>query len=144
MAWQILTKEHLLARLSGPEHQALDTAALEWTQSDPLAEVAHEVADDWRGGLRRVTTLDKRPDAVPSEVLIHLLADFRYRAFTRLPGMQHLLDERRVAEWQRAMAIRDALAKLSYEPPEPENVEDPTAVSVPLPKIVVTHAHLLD
>ena len=144
MAWQILDKEALLSRLSGPEHQALDTAALEWTQSDPLGEIAHEVAGEWRGALRRVTTLDKRPDAVPSELLIHLLADFRYRAFTRLPGMQHLLDERRVAEWTRAMKIRDELSKLSYEPPEPENVEDPAAVTIPIPQILVTHEHLLD
>lgn len=144
MAWQILTPETLLSRLSGPEHQALDTAALEWTQSDPLGEIAHEVAGEWRGALRRVTTLDKRADAVPSELLIHLLADFRYRAFTRLPGMQSLLDERRVAEWQRAMQIRDALAKLSYEPPAEENIEDPAAITIPLPQIIVTHAHLLD
>lgn len=144
MAWQILTPETLLSRLSGPEHQALDSAAIDWQQDDALADIAHEVAEEWRGGLRRVTTLDKRPDAVPSEILLHILADFRYRAFTRLPGMQSLLDERRVAEWQRAMQIRDALAKLSYEPPAEENIEDPAAVTIPLPQIIVTHAHLLD
>ena len=144
MAWKILDKEALLCRLSGPEHKALDTAALDWAQDDPLAAIAHEVANEWRGGLRRVTTLDKRADAVPSEILLHILADFRYRAFTRLPRKQSLLDERRVREWERAMEIRDALAKLSYEPPEPENIEDPEAVTIPLPQIVVTHAHILD
>ena len=110
----------------------------------PLDAIAHEVAEDWRGGLRRVTTLDKRADAVPSEILIHVLADFRYRAFTRLPGMRSLLDERRVAEWDRAMAVRDALAKVSYAPPEDENLEAPDAVSLPLPEIAVTHNHILD
>lgn len=144
MAWKILDKEALLCRLSGPEHKALDTAALDWAQDDPLAAIAHEVANEWRGGLRRVTTLDKRADAVPSEILLHILADFRYRAFTRLPRMQSLLDERRVAEWERAMEIRDALAKFSYEPPEEENLEEVGRVAVPLPSIHVTRPYLLD
>ncbi len=142
MAWLILDKEALLSRLTGPEHEALDRAATDWTQGNPLDEIAHEVAEDWRGGLRRVTTLDRRTDAVPSEILIHLLADFRYRAFTRLPGMRSLLDERRVAEWERAMAIRDALAKVSYAPPDEGNAEAGTRA--PLPEITVSHGHILD
>lgn len=142
--WQILTADTLLSRLSAPEHDALANAAAGWGQEAPLAAIAHEVAEDWRGGLRRVTTLDKRTDAVPSEILIHVLADFRYRAFTRLPGMRGLLDERRVAEWERAMDVRDALAKVSYAPPEDENVEAPDAVTLPLPEIAVTHNHILD
>ena len=142
--WLILTADTLLSRLSAPEHDALANAAAGWGQEAPLAAIAHEVAEDWRGGLRRVTALDKRADAVPSEILIHVLADFRYRAFTRLPGMRGLLDERRVAEWERAMAVRDALAKVSYAPPEDENLEAPDAVALPTPQISVTHNHILD
>lgn len=143
MAWQILTPETLLSRLSGPEHKALDTAALDWAQEDPLAAICHEVAEEWRGALRRVCPVDTRPDALPSEILIHVLADIRYRAWTRLPNMARFLDERRVAEWQRAMAIRDALAKLSYEPPEPENLPTDEGIHLPLPSISVPHRHLL-
>ena len=142
--WMILTADSLLSRLSAPEHEALDRAAAGWAQEAPLDAIAHEVAEDWRGGLRRVTTLDKRPDAVPSEILLHILADFRYRAFTRLPGMRTLLDERRVAEWDRAMAVRDALAKVSYQPPDEENAESADAVALPTPQISVTHNHILD
>ena len=142
--WMILTADTLLSRLTAPEHEALERAAAGWAQEAPLDAIAHEVAEDWRGGLRRVTALDKRPDAVPSEILIHVLADFRYRAFTRLPGMQRLLDERRVAEWDRAMAVRDALAKVSYAPPEDENLEATDAVTLPLPQIAVSHGHVLD
>lgn len=144
MAWQILTLETLLSRLSSPEHKALEAVATDWAQGDPLAEIVHAVAEDWRGGLRRVTTVDKRTDAVPSEVLVHILADIRYRAWTRLPAMTRFLDERRVAEWTRAMQIRDALGKLSYAPPEDENFENPSAAAIPVPQITVTHAHLLD
>ena len=142
--WMILTADSLLSRLTAPEHEALERAAAGWGQASPLADIAHEVAEDWRGGLRRVTTLDKRTDAVPSEILIHVLADFRYRAFTRLPGMRSLLDERRVAEWERAMVVRDALAKVSYAPPEDENREPEESVTLPLPEIAVTHNHILD
>ena len=142
--WMILTADTLLTRLTAPEHEALERAAAGWGQASPLADIAHEVAEDWRGGLRRVTTLDKRADAVPSEILIHVLADFRYRAFTRLPGMRSLLDERRVAEWDRAMAVRDALAKVSYAPPEDENREPEESVTLPLPEIAVSHGHVLD
>lgn len=142
--WRILTKDDLLSRLSGPEHNALDGVALDWAQEEPLAEIVHEVAEEWRGALRRATTLDKRTDAIPSEVLIHVLADVRYRAWTRLPNMADFLDERRVAEWERAMAIRDALHKLSYEAPEEGNAEATDAVATPLPKVEVTHHGILD
>lgn len=144
MSWQILTPESLLSRLSAPEHAALDRAAIDWQQDESLAAIAHEVAEEWRGGLRRVTTLDKRTDAVPSEVLIHILADFRYRAFTRLPGMRALLDERRVEEWKRALQVRDALAKVSFERPSAENLPPEESITLPLPKIHVTHCHRLD
>ncbi len=142
--WMILTADSLLSRLSAPEHEALDRAAAGWAQEAPLDAIAHEVAEDWRGGLRRVTTLDKRPDAVPSEILLHILADFRYRAFTRLPGMRSLLDERRVAEWERAMAVRDALAKVSYQLPDEENREPEETLALPTPQIAVSHGHVLD
>lgn len=142
--WQILTTDTLLSRLSGPEHETLNSAAAAWDQDDPLAVIAHEVAEDWRGGLRRVTTVDVRTDAVPSEVLIHILADFRYRAFTRLPGLASLLDERRVAEWERAMTVRDTLAKVSYALPEEENQEATESVTTPLPQVTVRHRHTLD
>ena len=142
--WMILTADTLLTRLTAPEHEALERAATGWGQASPLADIAHEVAEDWRGGLRRVTALDKRADAVPSEILFHVLADFRYRAFTRLPGMRGLLDERRVAEWDRAMAVRDALAKVSYQLPDEDNREPEEALSLPTPQIAVSHGHVLD
>ena len=142
--WQILTPDTLLSRLSAPEHKALESVAAEWTQDNPLQDIAHEVAEEWRGGLRRVTPVDTRPDAVPSEILIHILADFRYRAFTRLPGMKRLMDDNRIEEWRRAMTIRDALAKLSYESPEPENLPAGLPDNIPLPAVAVLHRHLLD
>jgi len=143
--WHVLEVSDLLSRLSKAEHSALDRACTDLaSQASALESIASEVASEWRGGLRRVTSLDKRPRAIPSELDLHILADFRYRAFTRLPGMERLLDDRRVEEWKRAMAIRDALAKLSYEPPEEENAEEATSSAIPTPFIAVPEPRFLD
>lgn len=115
--WIELTPDVLLSRVSAPEREALATAAAAESQTDALGEVAAMVAADWRSGLRRVCAPDARPLWVPDELLGHILADYRYRAFTRLPGMETLLDALRVREWDRAMEVRDALAKWSVAPP---------------------------
>ena len=133
--WVELTSETLLAALSGPERDALNRAALGATQEDALAEIAANVAAEWRGGLRRVTRLDQRPHYVPAELLAHILADYRYRAFTRLPGMSRLLDDARREEWRRANQVRDGLHKLSIAPPDPAHAEPEEASGKPGPAI---------
>ena len=142
--WQILTAESLLSRLSSKEKEVLDRVAIDWSQNDVLPQIAHEVAEEWRGGLRRVTMVDTREDAVPSEILIHILADFRYRAVTRLPGLKTLLDQNRVEEWKRALEIRDRLATISYTLPEEAFRPEDEKVSLPLPHMVSVRHRTLD
>ena len=142
--WQILSPALLLSRLSGPEHQALDRVAIDWQQDDVLGQIAHEVAEEWRGALRRATVVDTRADAIPSELLVHVLADFRYRAFTRLPGMRPLLDELRVEEWKRALTMRDNLHKMSYERPEAAYCPTEENVSLPTPHMIRVRRGILD
>jgi len=122
--WYELTAQTLLSRVAGPEAARLDSAALASGQSDVLDEIAGQVAGEWRGGLRRVTLCDSRAGYVPDELTVHILADFRYRAYTRLPGMGELLDEQRIAEWRRANQVRDALHKVSISPPDDDYAED--------------------
>jgi hypothetical protein len=134
VSWFALTVDHLLRRVTEAERNALQTAATR-AGDDPLAEIAAAVAQEWRGALRRSTTLDARAGYLPGELELHVLADFRYRAFTRLPGMRSLLDELRVDEWRRANTVRDNLGKLSYEAPEdPETLD---ASGKPEPDITV-------
>jgi hypothetical protein len=64
-----------------------------------------------------------RDGYVPDELLVHILADFRYRAFTRLPGMKGLLDDLRIEEWKRANQVRDNLIKIHIVPPADEYAE---------------------
>ena len=117
--WQTIDRDDVLNRLSGPETAALERVATDWAQEDPLPEIIAMVVDEWRAALRRRFRVGL-PGTVPSELRVHILADIRYRIFTRLPNMgRSLLDERRVAEYEQA---RDVLAHLDRyiveEPPE--------------------------
>ena len=133
--WNELTPELLLSRVADGEFNALQNAATAPGQEDVLETTAADVAAEWRGKLARVTPLSKRPLAVPSEVLIHIKADYRYRAYTRLPGMSAFLDELRVAEWKEARKTLDALEKINIEPPEEGDLLAPTSGG-PSPNIV--------
>jgi hypothetical protein len=133
--WTQLTPSTLLNALSSGEHAALNRAATDPAQTDVLADIASTIATEWRGGLRRVCTVDVRDGYVPGELIVHILADFRYRAFTRLPGMKGLLDELRVKEWDRANTVRDNLAKIHIVPPETAYLETTDESGSPSPSI---------
>ena len=77
--WTLLTPETLLSRLSGQEAARLRTAALGTGQTDALTEIAALVANEWRGGLRRV-------------IQQHIEGDFVQRALiTERPEEAHHL-----------------------------------------------------
>jgi len=133
--WTELTADTLLSCVTGTEAAKLNTVATKPGQMDVLADIASQIAKEWRGGLRRYTVLDKRTGYVPDELMVHILAHFRYRAYTRLPGMSELLDELRVAEWNRANTVRDTLNKISVEAPDADNAETVTTSGKPGPSI---------
>jgi len=133
--WIPLTAQTLLSRVTASEASALARAAVASGQTDALAEIAALVAAEWRGGLRRVTVVDSRDGYVPDEILPHVLADLRYRAFTRLPGMSGLLDDLRVKEWERANHVRDNLVKVSVAAPDAAYAEAAGSSGKPGPAI---------
>jgi hypothetical protein len=133
--WLPLTPATLLSRLSEPEKQALDSVAVSFDQSAPLDAIALEIANEWRGGLRRVVVCDYRAGYIPDEILIHVLADYRYRAFTRLPNMRRYLDENRIEEWRRANTVRDNLQKVSIAAPDADYAESSESSGKPGPSI---------
>lgn len=143
--WRLLTPETLLTRLAGAEQSALASAATDLPSV--LEDIAADVAAEWRGRLARVVPLSVRPLALPSEIFTHVLADYRYRAYTRLPGMGELLDALRVAEWERAMEVMGQLAKVQIEPPAsgdlPVTVPGESPGGAPDPAITVP-SHVLD
>lgn len=133
--WIQLTASSLLTRVSSAEQARLNRAAVATAQTDVLGEIARQVAADWRSGLRKVTTVDSRADYVPDELISHILAHFRYSAYTRLPGMGELLDDLRVKEWDRANTVRDNLIKHSVGAPDPAYAETVATSGKPGPAI---------
>ena len=142
--WIELTSDALLARVASSEESRLRTAATRDSQPDPLGEIASQLSKEWRSGLRRVTTVDTRDGYIPDELLIHILADFRYRAYTRFPGMSELLDTLRVEEWRRANTVRDNLNKVSIEAPLPEYAPSAENSGTPDPVFSVPESVLED
>ena len=120
--WIELTPELLKTHLADSEQDALNTTAVE--ADNILAEECHNVAEAWRGRLKKYTSIDKRTDYVPSELLQFILIHVRYASFTRLPQMESLLDKLRQEEWRRANQIFDDPTLIDIE--EPEDPEDPT------------------
>lgn len=141
--WVELNKQVLLTALSAREADKLGSVATGESQDDVLRDVATNVANDWRSGIRRHTTLDIRRNYVPDDLLSHILADYRYRAFTRIPGMSALLDELRVEEWRRANTVRDNLAKVSIEPPDEEHATPTASSGRPQPSISAPESSIL-
>ena len=139
--WNELTPDLLLTRVAEAEHDAVQTAATAPGQDEVLAELARLVTAEWRGKLARVTPLSKRRLAVPDEVLIHVLADYRYRAYTRLPNMEAFLGDLRVEEWKRAMKVLDALNETNIEPPEEEDLLLPPS-GAPSPHVIAPESIL--
>jgi hypothetical protein len=133
--WLELTPEKLLAAMTDRESSALSRLAIGANQTDALVEIAANIAAEWRGGLRRVTVVDSRALYLPDELFIHILADFRYRAFTRLPGMASLLDNLRVEEWRRANTVRDNLSKVSIVAPDTAYAETAGSSGKPGPTV---------
>ena len=65
--WTELTPDSLLTRLTDAEKTALESAST--SLPDVLADIAGEVAAEWRGGIARHVALSIRPLAVPGELL---------------------------------------------------------------------------
>jgi hypothetical protein len=114
MAWKTLDETSVLSRLTDAEVSALKTAATRAGQPDTIAEIIGQVVQDWRGLLRRHHVLAEG-STIPSEIESHVLAEIRYRLFTRLPGMKSLLDERRVEEWTEANRTKGRLKNYVFE-----------------------------
>ena len=114
MAWIELQEMDVLSRLTDAEATALKTAATRSGQPDSVAKIIAMCIQDWRGKLRKYHVMASG-QTIPSELEIHVLADIRYRLFTRLPGMKSLLDELRVEEWREANRQKASLKDSVFE-----------------------------
>lgn len=118
--WIKLEPSLLKTHLAEPEIAALASVAKPVEVERILADECENVAEAWRGRLRKFIRIDKRKGFVPTELLVFILAHVRYSSFTRLPNMETLLDDLRVKEWEKAMDILDDPRKFDIEEPEEE------------------------
>lgn len=137
--WILLDSNELRTHLTVPELSALANVEVEDLtdeETNPeaveaiLQAACHNIAETWRGRLRTVTRVDRRLDYVPTELLQFILVHVRYSAYTRLPGMETLLDRLRQREWERANQVFDNLEDFYIEEPEEPEDEDPRAPRV--------------
>ena len=124
--WLELNPSLLRTHLADSEILALETAATTADVDNILKEETHNIAEAWRGRLKKGHVIDKRRDYVPSELLQFILIHVRYASFTRLPNMETLLDKLRQKEWDRANELFDHPEKVAIEDPEEEYIDDPT------------------
>ena len=128
MAWIPMAEMDVLSRITDAEATAVKTAAIRIGQPDAVAKIISQCVRDWRGLLRRHHPV-AAGETIPSELESHVLAEIRYRLFTRLPGMKSLLDALRVSEWEEANKTKDRLPKYSFEAPaEAESIDSAAAV----------------
>lgn len=128
--WIKITPELLRTHLAEPEIIALDTAATTADVASVLQEEVHNVAESWRGRIKKGHSIDKRKDYVPTELLQFILIHVRYASFTRLPNMESLLDKLRQDEWRRANAIFDDPFDIEIEDPEEEFIEESSTAPI--------------
>lgn len=114
MAWIELAEVDVLSRLTDAEVAACKNAAVRAGQPDAISKNISMCIQEWRGAIRRHHKLADG-QKIPSELEIHVLADIRYRLFTRLPGMNTFLDELRVAEWREANTVKRNLKGYVFE-----------------------------
>lgn len=116
--WLELNPTLLKTHLADAEIAALATVAKPFDVDRILTDECRNVAEAWRGRIRKYHRIDKRDAYLPQELMQFALAHARYSCFTRLPNMETLLDDLRVKEWERANEIFDDPKKIDISDPE--------------------------
>jgi hypothetical protein len=132
MSWITFNAALIAERMAGPELLAIKTAAIADDQDgdELVAAVAERVCSTVRGyiGACAKNSLGAE-DTLPAELIDAALALAVHNIITRLPGMASMLDERRDANREEALALlRDVAAcKFAIIAPETEAEEQPAS-----------------
>lgn len=130
MAWVPFNLALIAQRLAAPELDALKSAAIADDQNgdELVSEAAARVCANVRGFIGACAKNTLGPDGtLPEELLDAALALAVHQIATRLPGMEALLDERRNASREEALALlRDVAAcRFALVQPETAATEQP-------------------
>ena len=139
--WITITESLVQTRAAGPELDALKSSALPEgkTGEEILSEGIEQVVDKVRGycatAVRGGYLKQMGPSGtVPSRLLGATLNILRYELITRIPNLgKRLLDEARLKQQDRDVALLEQTAKGTFAAEDPETAE--TNVSAPSPSI---------
>lgn len=135
MAWLAITEDFVKTKLSGPELNALRTAALAEGQADPLAEIIEDVVKEVRGYVAgcKANTLGAGL-TVPDKLKTATMSRIRFELATRLPVKTLLTDDRRTAN-QDAIKLLTRVAECGFAIEEPLTA-DTEKLATYTPKII--------
>lgn len=121
--WISLTSTDLKDKLAAAEYASITTAQVQdgKTGEDVVTEEIRSTVAMVRGyvGARASNTLGEG-ETLPDELKDAALVILRHKIFTRLPGLNRLLNEARVREYEEALAqLREVAAgRFAVVPPE--------------------------
>jgi hypothetical protein len=107
MAWISITDDTITSALSGPEIDALRTAALESGQDDPMGAMLEQVARLIRGKCAAGSIVLGDGLTIPDELISTAQTIVRWEALTRLPGVGMLQDDARRLSYEKALKLLD-------------------------------------
>jgi hypothetical protein len=110
MAWLSLDDDSITSALSGPELDALRTAALESGQPDPVEAVLQQVARLVRGKCAAAGIALGTGISIPDELVLAATSITRFNCLTRLPGMVFLQDDWRKTAHADGLKLLDQVA----------------------------------
>ncbi len=124
MAWITITETDLYGSLTGPELTAVQSAALNAGQSDPVPEKILEAVQEIRGRVaacqnNRLGDLTQG-EQIPEELKPTALAIVRYRVLLRLP-LSSLVTPQREREYTDALTLLSAVAACKFRIEQPAN-----------------------
>jgi len=137
MSWSTLTVTDVLTALTGPEKSALQTAALQSGQSDPLDGTVGQVVQEIRGYVAACRQ-NKLGDGatIPLELKADAIAIIRYRALNRLPT-RSLMTSSREQEYKEAIRKLEQVAACRFAIEQPAEVTD-QVISGPAAEVVTS------
>lgn len=142
MAWTQVTTDYLKKVLSKTEYDALDNLSKDPEQTTILSDIISYWVNAWRNQLKKNGPIDNRAGYVADSIIVYLLAQVRYQAWTRMPNSRAPgLDDRRADEYDRANSVFDNITKYSTDIPDDEYVDVPNAGATS-PYIVVPLQYL--
>lgn len=138
MPWVTITTSDVKKTLTKTEFDILSNLDKDNVETTILEDIIDYWVNAWRNQCRKNGPIDNRAGFVPASLVVYILSQIRYQAWTRIPNsMSPGLDERRVKDRERADSVFDNITKYSIDIPDPAYVDDEPSTTSIDPYIIV-------